>query len=229
MSDTTESPRPMTSTSTAGPAAEKAPVVDAIVLAGGRSSRLDGTAKSGLVVDGRTLLDLAVDACSGARAVAVVGDAADLPLEARLSDRVLITREEPEFGGPAAGIAAGAALLTVLGSEPSALTLVVACDLVHASDAVERVLDAARAAGSTDGVIAVDSTGRRQWLLAAYSTEKLAAAVEAHGPDLTGASVHGMLGDLELTEVALTDGVADDVDTWDDAERLGVTAPDARK
>ena len=121
--------------------------VDVIVLAGGRSSRLDGVAKASLVVDGTTLLQRAVEA--GLTAIAVGADAAPGAGAARgeggrlvvvgpdddstalgdihhgalgSSGAVLRTRETPPFGGPAAGIAAGLAALAP-GPAPAAGTL----------------------------------------------------------------------------------------------------------
>ncbi|MFD1214070.1 molybdenum cofactor guanylyltransferase, partial [Arthrobacter sp. GCM10027362] len=46
---------------------------DAVVLAGGRSSRLGGVPKALLEFEGRTLLRRTLDALSGARRIAVVG------------------------------------------------------------------------------------------------------------------------------------------------------------
>ena len=73
---------------------------DAIVLAGGRGSRLGGVSKPGVTVGGRRLLDIALAAVASARQVVVVGD---LPVP----DGVRLTREDPPFGGPVAGVAAG--------------------------------------------------------------------------------------------------------------------------
>ncbi|MEU4744233.1 NTP transferase domain-containing protein, partial [Actinosynnema sp. NPDC023658] len=49
----------------------------AVVLAGGRGSRLGGVDKASLVVDGRTLLDHVLDAVAAARQVIVVGPRKD--------------------------------------------------------------------------------------------------------------------------------------------------------
>ena len=78
-------------------------LIDALVLAGGRSSRLNSTPKARLRYRGRTLLENTVAAVSGLRSIVVVGDATaqELPAE------VLVTREDPAFGGPAAAIGAG--------------------------------------------------------------------------------------------------------------------------
>ncbi|WP_460750573.1 NTP transferase domain-containing protein, partial [Myceligenerans cantabricum] len=87
---------------------------DAIVLAGGRASRLDGAAKPALVSDGVPLLHLALDAAGGARRTAVVGpDDLAAPIAAHpTAHRTVLTREDPPFGGPAAAIAAALKTLT---------------------------------------------------------------------------------------------------------------------
>jgi molybdopterin-guanine dinucleotide biosynthesis protein A len=46
---------------------------DAVILAGGRSSRLGGVPKQQLTYDGATLLQRALDAAGGAAAAVVVG------------------------------------------------------------------------------------------------------------------------------------------------------------
>ena len=79
---------------------------DAIILAGGRSSRLGGVPKSGLIYDGATLLERSLRAAGAARRTVVVG-----PDPGGLPGGVLTCREEPPFAGPAAAIAAGLAAL----------------------------------------------------------------------------------------------------------------------
>ena len=86
---------------------------DAIILAGGRSSRLGGVPKSGLIFDGATLLERSLRAADAAGRIVVVGpDPGDLP------DGVLSCREDPPFAGPAAAIAAGLGALAA--SAPAA-------------------------------------------------------------------------------------------------------------
>ncbi|MCV7084044.1 NTP transferase domain-containing protein [Mycolicibacterium insubricum] len=72
---------------------------DAIVLAGGRARRLDGADKPNLLVGGRRLIDVALDAVAGAAHIVVVGPSRDLP------EAVIQTREDPPFAGPAAAVA----------------------------------------------------------------------------------------------------------------------------
>ena len=133
----------------------------AVVLAGGRASRLGGPSKPDLVVDGHRLLDTALKAARGAEQVVVVGDAAVPP-------GILRTREDPPFGGPVAGLEAG---LGMLGTG-SPWTLVLASDLPDAEAAV-RVLLRAEPAPEHDGACLVDGGGRLQWLIGCYRTPVL--------------------------------------------------------
>ncbi|WP_411557502.1 molybdenum cofactor guanylyltransferase [Plantibacter sp. MPB07] len=197
--------------------------VDAIILAGGRSSRLGGVAKASLFRDGRTLLQLAVDAARAAGGrVVVVGP------EARTTAPVRFVRERPVFGGPAAAIAAGLdALRDGVAAEGPTQVAVLACDMPDAAPALAAVLEAAATGTGTDGWVAVDDSGREQSLLAVYHREALerrVAALRASQPsgDLAGVSVRQLLAGLVLRQVPIPDGGSADVDTWADATDLGV-------
>ncbi|WP_285026998.1 NTP transferase domain-containing protein [Plantibacter sp. ME-Dv--P-122b] len=213
--------------------------VDAIILAGGRSSRLGGVAKASLLRDGRTLLQLAIDAArmAGGRIV-VVGPALETTAPVRF------VREHPAFGGPAAAVAAGLeAPHDDVAAEGLAQVAVLACDMPDAAPALAAVLDAATVDADTadadiDGWVAVDDSGREQPLLAVYrreSLERRVAALRATQPsgDLAGVSVRQLLAGLVLRQVPIPDGGSADVDTWADATELGVvtavesTAPTA--
>lgn len=198
---------------------------DALVLSGGRSTRLGESPKAELVFQGRTLLQRTVAATRDARAVAVVGPAPHTPLP----PRVLFAREQPAFAGPAAAVAAGLAALARCGpeaaryTEPAPYTLVLACDMPRVGDVVERLLAGLQAdASASDGVIAVDAQGTRQPLAAFYATSALAAAVAAHSGSLEGLSMRRLIAGMRLASVAIAGGETDDVDTWEDARRLGV-------
>lgn len=170
---------------------------DAIVLAGGRGTRLGGTPKAELVVGGRSLLDRTLDAVSGASRVVVVGEV-DAP-------GAIVVQEEPRFAGPAAAVGAG------LGEVTAPWVLVVACDHPFVGDAVPPLLDATRG----DGAVAVDESGRRQHLLCVVSSKALRAAVDAQAT-LVDVAVHRLMAPLDLAEVAVPSRATDDVDTWHD-------------
>ena len=201
--------------------------VDAIILAGGRSSRLGGVAKASLLRDGRTLLQLAIDAARAADGrIVVVGP------EVETATPVRFVREHPAFGGPASAIAAGLdALRDDVAAEGLAQVAVLACDMPGAAPALAAVLEAATAATGTDtdGWVAVDDDGREQQLLAVYRHEALrrrvvAVAAERPSGDLDGVSVRHLLTGLRLVRVQVTAGGSADVDTWADATELGVVA-----
>jgi molybdopterin-guanine dinucleotide biosynthesis protein A len=172
---------------------------DAIVLAGGRATRLGGVDKADLVVDGRTLLDRALDAMSGAARVVVVGEVD--------AHGAVVVQEEPRFAGPAAAIGAG------LAEVGSPWVFLAACDQPHLAEAVDPLLEAR----AGDGVVAVDPTGRRQHLLTVVSTEALRSAVAAQ-PTLTDLAVHRLLEPLDLVEIALPARATHDIDSWHDRE-----------
>jgi molybdopterin-guanine dinucleotide biosynthesis protein A len=196
---------------------------DAVILAGGRSSRLGGVPKSGLLYDGATLLERALAAARGAASLVVVGPRPD-----RLPPGVLSTREDPPFAGPAAAIAAGLEALAGAGKEegkaPAPWVLVLACDMPHAGTAVPHLFAAAEAQPTADGVLGLSPDGRKQPLLAVYNSEALHRAVRSrqHEGTLTNAPVFRLLASLDLLTAAVPDHAADDVDTWDDAAALGV-------
>lgn len=204
-------------------------VFDAVLLAGGRASRVHGADKTGFTSGDATLLDRAVEASVGARSLVVVGlrDGRVPPAGA------LLTREEPAWSGPVAALAAG---LDVV-EDAAPWTLVLACDLPRAPEAVQALLAGSGSGDGDDvderrdGLLAIDSGGRRQPLLGLYRTgalETRLAALRADGP-LTDLSLRRLLDGLDLLEVPVPDELCADVDTVDDADRLGVVRrePDA--
>ncbi|MFF1830169.1 NTP transferase domain-containing protein [Paenarthrobacter sp. NPDC058040] len=190
---------------------------NAVILAGGRATRLGGVPKPALRYDGASLLSHALDAARGASEIVVVG-----PGQEGLPDGVLSAREEPAYAGPAAAIAAGLAVLA--GAGPAPWTLVVACDMPHASAGVETLQRELAGHQGTEGAMAVSSDGRQQPLLGIYSTSALEreVALAKEGSGLTNASVFRLLARLNVLAVAVPEGSTDDVDTWEDAAALGI-------
>ena len=176
----------------------------AVVLAGGTAARLDGVDKAGIEHHGRTLLEHALAAVSGAGETVVVGE------QVPTSRPVTFTREDPRGGGPAAGLLAGVAALAV---RPP-VVVVLAVDMPHVTGATVDRLRAA--AEGRDGALLVDPSGRRQ-LAGALATEALARVTPE---DPHGLPVHRLLGALDLAEVAAAGDEAADVDTWEDLLRL---------
>src|SRR5699024_2886316 len=84
--------------------------VDAIILTGGRSSRMGGRHKPALTVGGSTVLDRTLTALVAAEpTVRVIIAGTDEGLSDRFRQRVTVVRENPPFAGPLAGVAAAVA------------------------------------------------------------------------------------------------------------------------
>lgn len=184
---------------------------DAVVLAGGRGSRLGGPSKPEVVVGGRALLDHALAAVSDASRVVVVGP----PSVARPGIPTVL--EDPPDGGPVAGLAAGLAALASL-SSTSEYVVVLACDIPRAGAALP-ALRAATSADGVDGARLVSPDGHPQHLVAVYRSSALTAAL-LRLPTVHGASMRALTTGLTLVDVPDTDDSAADADTWPDVARL---------
>lgn len=187
------------------------PVYHAVVVAGGRSSRLGGRPKARLRHHGRSLVQLTVDAVATAAAVVVVG-----PPDLGVPEGVLRTREDPPFSGPAAGIAAGLRALQPL--PPAEWTMTLACDMPGVAGAVPLLLSAAQAQPEAAGFLAVAPDGHRQPLTALYRSTVLRQAYD--GQDPADRSVFSFVRDLPLGDVPVPEDTTADVDTWDDVRRF---------
>jgi molybdopterin-guanine dinucleotide biosynthesis protein A len=197
---------------------------DAVVLAGGSASRLGGADKPSLEIGGRTLLKAALDACAAAGRTVVAGPARPV------GRPVLWTREEPAGAGPAAALAAGLAALSAVearaglnSAQPSEHVIVLAADLPFIDTQVIHSLwiTCARSAAPDsavhpDGAVAVDESGRAQWLTACYRRSALLERIHAFQPDqIVGLSLRRLLAGLRLVEVEVPAGAALDCDTWE--------------
>ncbi|HUR14346.1 MAG TPA: NTP transferase domain-containing protein [Mycobacteriales bacterium] len=180
------------------------PAYDGLVLAGGRARRMAGIDKPALVVGGRRLLDVALEALEEAANRFVVAGTADLP------PGVVLVSEDPPGGGPVAAIAAGLARVT------APICVVLAADLPFVARAhVEQLV--AAVAGSA--ALAVDADGRDQPLLAAYDSAALRRALP---PAPQGASMRELLAVLgDPRRVTLSGDPAPwlDCDTGEDLDR----------
>ena len=203
------------------PVHDEAPAHDAVILAGGRATRLGGAVKPLVDIAGRTLLARALEATSAARRTVVVGD---LPVP----EGVLRTVEDPPFSGPAAGLAAGLSALATApvgstdaddgGPDPTSMpwTLVLAADVPRAAAAVPMLLAEAAREPDADGVCFHDRHGHPQWMLALYRTPPLTAAVSS--VRTTDLSLRRLLAPLHLTSIAGAWSDIADCDTWADVE-----------
>lgn len=177
----------------------------AVILAGGRASRMDGRDKVAIEIDGTTLLARAVDAAAGAEPIVVVGKRRPVPRP------VLWTVEDEPGSGPVAAIAAG---LAQLPDDPDLPVVLLAADLPRLTGAT-----LARLLGSlgTTGAVLVDADGRDQWLLSAWRLGALRAALPER-PE--GMALRKVLGGLDPVRVAAVADEAADVDTPEDLSRF---------
>jgi molybdopterin-guanine dinucleotide biosynthesis protein A len=177
---------------------------DAVVLAGGRATRLGGADKASIEVDGESLLERALTAVVDARRVVVVG------AEHATSRPVLWARESPPYGGPVAAAYAG---LDALGRAPG-LVVVLAVDMPEVTaGTVGRLL---AGVPGHEGAVLVEG-GRRHL---AFAVE--ADALEGARPDETaGAAMRDLWSSLDLVEVGAHGGEARDVDRWTDLDPRG--------
>lgn len=185
----------------------------AIVLAGGRATRMGGAVKPLIDLDGRSLIARAVAAAvdAGCAPVVVVGPVLDAALPA------VWVREDPPFAGPAAAIAAGAAAL------PTGIrdALILAGDLAFPEKVVVRLTSAqGRAAADSSDAVVLRAGGHAQWLAGRYRVAALRRAVDARGWDLAGASVRALLEGLAVEWAQDDDGITADIDTPADLERI---------
>lgn len=178
----------------------------AVVLTGGRASRLGGASKAELTIGGRALIDHLL---------------ADLPLDVPvviagrtipLARTVQFCREDPPFGGPVAGLAAALPLVD------TPVVVVLAVDMPNAG-VIAQQLASGLLRSTADGMIAVDRVGRMQPLCAAYRTEVLRREMAAVAP--ANRAVRDLVEGLALDVLAAPEVAEhlDDIDTEDDLAR----------
>jgi molybdenum cofactor guanylyltransferase len=167
---------------------------DAVLLAGGRGTRLGGTDKPGLVVGGQTLLGAVVSAVTsaGADRVVVVGPERPAPrspgdLVTGAGGQVRYVREDPPGCGPVAALACG------LEQVSAPLVVLLAADLPFLRPAHVTRLLAALASQEAPGVVLLDDSARPQWLVSGWLAARLRGALDRY----PGSSLGGLLGPLD--------------------------------
>lgn len=182
----------------------------AILLAGGRASRVGGADKTLFEVAGTTLLQRAVDAVACADPITVVGD--PVPGVTAVAG-VAWAREDPPFGGPAAAVVAA---LATWRDDPE-WTYLLACDLPEAVAAASRLADARPLLPrETDGVCLSAADSRPQWLIGLYRTAALRRGADALPNKGQDASMRALLDDAAIAVIAAPGPETQDVDTWED-------------
>lgn len=183
-------------------------VPDAIVLAGGRASRLGGVDKPRLEVHGTTLLDgvISAAAASGCTRIVVAGPRGDE------QDAVARwVREDPPFGGPVAGVAA--ALPHVV----APVVYVLAGDLASPASVLSLL---SPWAGAGRAAQLRDPDGRSQPLAAVYRADALRAGLARLPEGGRDASMRQLVDGQAPVHVDAPAEVVRDVDTWEDLEAV---------
>lgn len=189
------------------------PAFDAVVLAGGRGSRLGGVDKAALRLQGQRLVDRAVAAAStaGAEQIVVVGP------EHAGADGVTVVREDPPFAGPLAALAAA---LPFLRAE---WVLFLSCDLVRPDKVCQTLVSQGV---SHDGLALRDPEGHPQWLAGLYRVAPLRAGASKLGDQLENAPLRRLLGPLNLRWIEAPLETTADIDDHEDLKRAqALTGP----
>lgn len=175
------------------------PAFDAVILAGGRGSRMGGPAKPLHKLAGWPMLDHVLLACSAASRQIVVG-------ASRIGiGEPLFCREQPAGAGPVAAISAG------LRHVQQPVVLVLAADLPFIAGALGP-LRALLAGGSAEAVALVEPTGRVNYLAAAWRTAALYAALDRVG-EPAGRPVRALYDSVEVAHLPDFDAFGADCDT----------------
>jgi len=173
---------------------------DAVILAGGRSSRMGGRDKSAESVGDTSLLERAFLAASEADRIVLVGPSRSFESHA------IQVAEDPPGGGPVAGIAAA---LPQLAAER---VVVLACDMPFVDAAYVRSLLAAL---EGDVVCGVDGDGRVQYLPCVFSLGPLLQRLS--GTQVHGAPLRSLFEGMDVTLIP-DGGIAVDCDTPEELE-----------
>jgi molybdopterin-guanine dinucleotide biosynthesis protein A len=185
----------------------------AVVLAGGRSSRMNGRHKPAIPIGGIPMVARVLAALQEAGAApVVVGSAEGVP------PGVPVLREDPPLSGPLAAVAAGVRAL-----EPRAggIVLVLGGDMPFVTAAtLARLAEAARGGAA----VAEDEDGRAQPLCAAWDEALLRARVAAV-EDPAGRPLRLLYDGIRPVRVRAGAGEIRDIDTPADlraaVDRLG--------
>ena len=186
--------------------------VAVVVLAGGGSRRF-GSDKLVAHLDGRTLLERALDGLPAGARVAVVGPERTLPRP------VTFLREQPPGGGPAAGLITG--LSWAVGTDAS--TIVTLPGDAPAGGRAAMLLGAVLLGTDAASVVGVDPSGRDQVLQLALTRPAAQALVDLAGPTAgQNASVRRLVLALDPPpqRQPLPAELAADIDTVDQLQQF---------
>lgn len=181
----------------------------AIVLAGGRASRMGGADKPALTVHGRRLLDIALAASAHLDTTVVVG-----PRRPDLADDIVQTQERPARSGPVAAIWAATEAVE---APADTVVVVLASDLPNVgAAALDRLIAATSPASPV--TCAADEEGRTQFLFSAWTLAELRRRLTALR-DVTGLADQPMKALVTAPFSTLPVSGTQDCDTPADIDR----------
>ena len=178
--------------------------MNVIILAGGQGTRMGGVDKASVQLNGRRLVDHLLDQLDGHEVIVV----SPHPLPG-----IATASEDPPFGGPVAGIAAGITELDL----HSEFTAILAVDAPHSA----RMLPALQAAiGSSDVAVTVAADGWIQPLCAVWRTPSLIRALTSLG-EVRDRPVKALLRQVAAVVEVPGDGTETDYDSIGELTALG--------
>ena len=180
----------------------------ALLLAGGRGSRLGNVDKAAVTIGGTSMLDQLLSSLPETVPVVVVGP------ERLTRGSVTFRRERPVHGGPVAGIAAG------LEAVDTPVTALLAVDMPWAGPLAGKLV-AELESGDAVALVPVDGSGFRQPLCAVIRTEALRTALRELG-DPHDRSLRELLALVDVRERPLGEAEmrwVEDIDTPQDLRR----------
>lgn len=192
------------------------PALSVIILAGGRSTRM-GTDKAQVRVEGIRLIDAMLSSLSSLSSLPTTPIVVS-PFDLGLSPEIPTVSENPPFGGPVAGIAAGLAHAQTHCSEAE-LVAIVAVDAPRSAEALPVLLMALEAELTTAAAVAVDNEGFMQPLCAVWRKQALLGAIEKVGThDVPAKALYTAAGSVLKCK---TKGAERDYDTPEELSQIG--------
>ena len=180
------------------------------MLAGGGSRRF-GADKLAAEIGGRPLLEHALDGLPAGATVAVVGPTRPL------SRSVVVVREDPPGGGPAAGLITG--LIWALGTGAAAIVTLPGDAPAAGRAAALLLVELDRQGG--EAVVGVDGSGRDQVPQRALRPAAARRLIEVAGPDRGhDQSVRRLVSALAPGRLTLSAELSRDIDTADQLDHF---------
>ena len=189
----------------------------ALVLAGGRGSRLGNDDKAAITIGGTSALDHLLASLPELVPVVVAGP------ECPTRRPVTFRPEWPIHGGPVAGIASG------LEAVDSPITALLAVDMPWAGGLAELLIAEFQSCDAA-ALVPVDGSGFRQPLCAVVRTEAVRGALRELG-DPHGRSMRDLMSRIDVCERPLDEaemGWVDDIDTPHDLRKARSTRAPSR-